>query len=297
MNATAKQVRVFVEVARAQSFADAAIVLHLSQPAVSLAVQNLEQIVGGKLFARSTRTLVLTPEGRAFLPTAQRLLTEWDNALADVNSLFTLRRGKLNMAVMPSFSQNLLPSIVGQYVQKYPDINLSIQDIVMEDAIASVLREHNEIAITFEAEQMDGVHFEPLFVDSFIAVYSDKLIRDDSKLAKNWRTVFEYPIVAMNRRSNVRRQVDQLIADEKLTGNIVAEANQLSTAAHIVHAGVGVGILPALCMQHIRALGLSYTALPESKLHRTVGVVTKQTVPLSSAAKRMVELLKENFNT
>ena len=74
MNVSIKQLQSFVAVARSQSFAEACTLVHLSQPALSISIKNLEEAVGGKLLARSTRSVALTPEGAEFLPVVQRLL-------------------------------------------------------------------------------------------------------------------------------------------------------------------------------------------------------------------------------
>ena len=68
MNVTIKQLQAFVAVAKSGSFAEACHLIHLSQPALSIAIKNLEDAVGGKLLARSTRSLALTPEGAEFFP-------------------------------------------------------------------------------------------------------------------------------------------------------------------------------------------------------------------------------------
>ena len=81
MNITLKQIRAFLAIAQLKSFAQACELLHISQPALSVSIKNLEQTVGGKLFARSTRTLALTPEGERFVPIARRLLADFDSAL------------------------------------------------------------------------------------------------------------------------------------------------------------------------------------------------------------------------
>ena len=81
MKATIKQLKAFVAAAQARNFAEAGSRVHLSQPALSIAIKNLEEIVGGRLLARTTRSLALTPEGEVFYPVAQRLLADWDNAL------------------------------------------------------------------------------------------------------------------------------------------------------------------------------------------------------------------------
>ena len=67
MNVSIKQLQAFVAVAKSQSFAEACTLVHLSQPALSISIKNLEEAVGGKLLARSTRSVALTPEGAEFL--------------------------------------------------------------------------------------------------------------------------------------------------------------------------------------------------------------------------------------
>ena len=90
MNITLKQLRTFITIAQSKSFAEASEILHLSQPALSISIKNLEETVGGKLLARSTRTLSLTPEGQIFLPTAKRLLADFDDAFIELAELFSL---------------------------------------------------------------------------------------------------------------------------------------------------------------------------------------------------------------
>ena len=280
------------------SFARAAEAMHLSQPAVSLAIQNLEQAIGGKLFARSTRSLELTPEGQAFFPTATRLLNEWEEALDDVNNLFTMQRGKLNMAVMPSFSTNVLPDLVRQYHQLYPQVNLSIQNIVMDDAIESVRKGRNELAISFASENMNGLNFTPLYDVTFMAVYSDHFLPNlkDVNLTDNWSALFDLPMVAMDKDSTVRRWLDETSQAQGLQSKIVAEVNQLDSLGQLVSMGIGVGIVPSLCADQMTQMGLHMQKISGEILRQPVGVVTKNQSPLSAAGKGMVELLKDSLS-
>ena len=298
MNVTIKQVTLFVEVARSLSFARAATAMHLSQPAVSLAVQNLEQAIGGKLFARSTRSLELTPEGRAFYPTATRLLNDWNEALDDVHNLFTMQRGKLNIAVMPSFSANVLPEFVRQYHEQYPKVNLSIQNIVMDDAIESVRKGRNELAISFASENMNGLDFTPLYDVTFMAVYSDHFLSklQHVDLTNDWSALFEFPMVAMDKDSTVRRWLDETTQAHNLQSQIVAEVNQLDSLGQLVSMGLGVGIVPSLCEGQMKQLGLHMQTISPEILRQPVGVVTRSQSPLSIAGQGMVDLLKSSLS-
>ena len=85
MNVTIRQLQCFAAVAKSGSFAEACTVLHLSQPALSIAIRNLEEVVGGKLLARTTRAVALTPEGSEFYLVAQRLLADWERSLEEAS--------------------------------------------------------------------------------------------------------------------------------------------------------------------------------------------------------------------
>ena len=132
MNITVKQLRGFLAVAQTQSFAEAAAGVHLSQPALSIAMKNLETELGGQLFARSTRAVALTPEGAELLPQVQRLLADWESVLAGTDQRLALQRGCLAIAAMPSYASNRLPQLLVKYGQRFSNISISVHDVVME---------------------------------------------------------------------------------------------------------------------------------------------------------------------
>ncbi len=116
---TVKQLRAFLAVAQSLSFAQAGERLHLSQPALSLAIKSLEESLGGPLLERTTRSVSLTPEGETLLPLALRLLADWDNTKM-LRQHFTLQLGKVSIAAMPSFAGNLLPLVLKTFRERHP---------------------------------------------------------------------------------------------------------------------------------------------------------------------------------
>src|SRR5690625_4280800 len=98
MQPTIRQLKAFVAIVEFGSFVEASEHLHLSQPALSIAIRKLEEAVGGVLFNRSPRGVQLTPEGRFFLPMARRLIGDWEEALGDLGELFNKQRGKVTLA-------------------------------------------------------------------------------------------------------------------------------------------------------------------------------------------------------
>ena len=135
---TIKQLRAFIAVARTFSFAEASVRVHLSQPALSLAIKKLEESLGGRLLNRTTRTIALTPEGQVLLPIAERLLAEWDSVEEELHQRFALQLGKIAIAAMPSFASSLLPQALLRYRALYPRINIEVHDVIAEHVVDMV---------------------------------------------------------------------------------------------------------------------------------------------------------------
>ncbi|MEH6473989.1 MAG: LysR substrate-binding domain-containing protein, partial [Halopseudomonas sp.] len=227
MNITHKQLRAFVAVARTRSFAEACGVVYLSQPALSIAIKNLEEAAGGRLLARTTRTLALTPEGEAFYPVALQLLADWDAAIEDLQNSFALRRGKVTVAAMPSFACNLLPQAIKAFREQYPAINVTVNDVVAEEVVGLVRSGRMELGVTFDPGDSEDLLFEPLFEDRFVAV----LPPDHPLLAKRtieWSELAANDLVLLQRPSSIRLLIEQHMADAGLVPSAIFEAHQLA---------------------------------------------------------------------
>ena len=290
MNVTVKQLRGFVAIAHTGSFAEACEQLYVSQPALSVSIRKLEEATGGLLFYRSTRSVVLTPEGREFLPVAKRLLGDWSEGLEDLRQLFTLQRGKISVAAMPSYASNCLPSVLAEYGQHFPNIAVTVLDVVMEEVIESVQSGRAELGITFRPDMLDGVDFQPLFSDRFIAVLppQHRLIE---KTQLRLKDLLSGTLVALNRGSSTRQWTDELIVKARLQPPQIFEAYQLTTVGAMVAAGLGVGLVPALCAGQMSGLGAVCRPISGPSIEREVGVFTRRRHALSSAAQALLKLL------
>lgn len=294
MNITVKQLRAFVAVAESSSFAEACERVHLSQPALSIAIRKMEEAAGGRLFERTTRALALTPEGLAFLPVARRLLADWTEAFDDLHRLFATQRGKLSIAVMPSFAINRFPRALVRYRECHPRINITVHDIVMEQVIESVRSGRTDIGVTFEPESCEGVDFTPLFTDRQVAILPPGHAAG-AKREVSWSMLARNPFIAMYRGSDYRRWTDAAMAAAGVQPHEIFEANQLATIARMVADGLGVAVVPELSSAHAAMIGAVVRPVRRPVIERRVGIFTRRRYPLSVAARRMKEILLEEF--
>ncbi|AZC17692.1 LysR family transcriptional regulator [Pseudomonas sp. CMR5c] len=289
---TVKQIRAFLAVAHSMSFALACERLHLSQSALSLTIKALEEGLGGRLFTRNTRNVALTPEGEALLPLARRLIADWDNAEDEMRQRFTLQRGRVTLAAMPSFAGNLLPPILKQFRARYPQVNVTVNDVINEQVLEMVRDREVELGVAFEPQDSTSLAFTPLYVDRFVAVVSR-----ESPLAQrseiDWQMLLQEPFITLQRPSTVRVMLEEHLRAQGVQLPVEFESHQLATVGRMVASGLGVSAVPALCAGQMRELGGHCITLGEPVVERAIGVLTKPGEELSTAAQALFDILRE----
>lgn len=280
-----KNMLAFIHAAESTTFAEAAEKLHVTQPALSSAIKKMEQQIGGLLFSRTTRRVELTPEGQTFLPTAKRLVSDWDEAIQDMQNLFAMNQGTLRIAAMPSFAESRLPISLKQYHKRWPNIRIRVMDVVMEDVIDAVLSGRAELGFTFEPDNMDGFEFSPIGQDQFIGVVPRNHPLSSAE-SVDWKTLLSYPFVAMNRESAVRRWTED-IAQAVGPLKIIAETSQLGSLGQLIAQGLGISVVPALCQQQMERKGLLCLPIDDKQLVKSVGIIRRQRGSVSIAAQAL----------
>lgn len=203
MKPSIKQLRAFVAVAQSSSLAEASERIHLSQPAISIALRKLEEAVGGALFSRTTRQLTLTPEGEAFLPVAVRLLNDWSEAFEDLEERFSKQRGKVTVAALPTLAAGLLPGIIAAFHARYPRINLSLHDVLAEQVSQMVREGRADLGLSVAPHDTEELAFEPVLMDRYVAVCpSGHPLLEQESVA--WRQLAGHPFIGINRLSSSR---------------------------------------------------------------------------------------------
>lgn len=285
------QVIAFTTVARKGSFAEAALQLHLSQPALSIAIKNLETSLGGKLFTRTTRLVEFTPEGKAFYPVARRLLSDWEQSIQDVRNHFALRRGKLDIAAIPTYTSNKLPAILAKFHQAHPDINVTVHDVVAENVIEMVREGRCELGITFDPSNALDLDFTALFDDKFVAILPDQHPLT-KKAQLTWREVLAYPHISLQRPAGTRELIERRLKEQGFNLAPAFETHQITSIGRMVNQGLGVSVVPSTSLPQMREMGLVSREITAPEINYKMGIVTRRQQALSVAASAMSKLIK-----
>ncbi|MDN3557523.1 LysR family transcriptional regulator [Halomonas maura] len=295
MNPSIKQLKAFVAVARSRSLAEASERVHLSQPALSIAIRKLEETVGGPLFARTTRQLSLTPEGEAFLPVALRLLNDWEEAFADLNELFSKQRGKITLAALPTLAAGLLPGIIADFRERYPRINLSLHDVLADEVNQQVREGRADLGFSVPPLASEDLVFEPLVVDRYVMIcpLEHPMLGQPSV---RWEQLAGFPFIGLNRLSSVRQDIDRIMEEVGQPLDILCDVNQIATVGRMVAAGLGIGVLPSLSFRQIATDGIEQRPLVAPTIRRELGIVMRRRDPLSAATSALKAMIRETAN-
>ncbi|WP_339488162.1 LysR family transcriptional regulator [Pseudomonas sp. EL_65y_Pfl2_R95] len=287
-----KQLRAFLAVAQSLSFAQASHNLHLSQPALSLAIKTLEESLGGALLVRTTRNVALTREGQVLVPLARRLVADWDNTEELLRQHFTLQLGRVAIAALPSFAASLLPVALKAFRDCHPNINVTVHDVINEQVVEMVRNHRVELGVVLEPQSLEGLTFTSLYLDRFIAVVpAGSELADYKEL--HWSDLLSQPFIALQRPSAVRSLLENSLSDRHGRLPVAFESHQLVTIGRMVSQGLGVSVVPSLCREQMQALGACCLPLDQPRIEQRVGLIHLAGSTLSAAAKALSEKLIE----
>jgi DNA-binding transcriptional LysR family regulator len=295
MDASLKQIRSFVAVARLKSFTRAASLLHVSQPTLTVQIRRLEDALGLRLLDRNTRTVDLTRIGREILPVFETMVQEFDGVLLGVRDVAEQRRGIVKLAALPSVAAGALPDVIRTFRELRPGVSFVLKDVVASRVLGLVRAEeadlgvmggeaaHADIEIVFTArDQMHAVFPAGHPIEHAASVTAVVLAT--------------YPLVMMDPDTSVRAIVDAAFNRVGLMPSPACEVTYLMTAVGMVRAGLGLAILPGSAREIQAEPGLRSRPIEDRNFSRDVTVIKKagRTLPPLSEtfAKHLVEALK-----
>lgn len=235
MNVTLRQLRVFIEVARLQSFSRAGDEIGLTQSAVSRCVRELESEIGLKLIDRTTREVQLTDVGGNLVSSVSRLLSDLDDALREIREIGEQRRGRVVVAASPTVACRLMPRVVAACVQQFPYVTLGLRDDVQSDVVRKVKSGEVDFGVIIGPFSDDDLLSETLMTDSFCVVS-----RDDHPLAARkqvtWKDLDGEQLVMLDYASGSRPLIDAVMQAQGVNATVVQELGHSATVFGLVEA-------------------------------------------------------------
>src|SRR6202046_108380 len=165
-----RHLRYFVAVAEELHFGRAAARLHLAQPPLSQQIRKLEELLGYALFARTSRSVSLTPAGEALLQRARRTLRNVQRDIDETRSIARGDVGSLHIGFVGSAMLASLPGIFRTYGKAYPQVRLHLHESFTSMVIEGLENGTLDAGILRDGDPWDGMHVTTIFTEPFVAV-------------------------------------------------------------------------------------------------------------------------------
>ena len=278
------QLRTFATVAHCGNIKDAAAQLARTPSAVSMALKQLEEELGGSLF-EADRKNALTPLGRYVLDSAEEELLRFDRAVAQMQAYAGNRIGRLELACVPTVAVHILPEVIREFLADRPEVQLEVWDMDSLSVRHAVERGEVDLGIASLNRTDGAVAYRPFFADDFGVVCAAGSPLTRLKRPLKWTDLGEETVIANG--------LSRAIADpayRKLEEGSRLMVRNVTSILALVRRGVGVTLLPSLSVPRDDKR-IRYLALAGSGIRRDVGVISRADSTLSPVAGAFCDVL------
>lgn len=286
---TLKQLRYFAALARHRHFGRAAEECHVSQPALSLQIQELEAVLGCQLVERRRNAMSLTETGAEVAERARRILLEANDLVDHARRRPGLLGGRLDLGVIPSIAPYLLPAALPLLQKRHPDLDLSLRETQTATLLDEVLGGQLDVALLSLPVEQAGLETLALFDDPFLLA-----MPASAGLAPSQALAGE-TLLLLEEGHCLREQALSLCRLPQGGGRRQYGASSLSTIMQMVANGFGSTLLPtmALPVELRRGMPVKLYRFREPAPSRSIGLVWRRTSPRKADFEALATIFSE----
>ncbi len=294
---TFRQLRVFVEVARHLSFVRAAEALHLTPPAVTMQVKELESAIELPLFDREGRKVSLTTAGEYFLVYAKRMLATLKDADDAMARFRKLESGLLSVGMVGT-AKYFVPRLLTRFREEHPGVELRLRVGANREELVSMLQLGEvDLAVMGRPPKEMAMRAEPFAAHPhvFVAPPGHPIGAVGHPPVS---AVANYPLIVRESASGTRALMDRFFQDHRVEPRIAMEMPSNETIKQAVMAGMGLSFLSLHTLGlELRSKLIDLVPVEHTPIVRTWNMVHMQSKLLSPAAEALRYFILEHGET
>lgn len=281
-----RDLKTFLAIANAGSFVAAARSVYRTQSAVTAQIQALEEQLGLTLFDRSTRPPTLTDEGRSFLPKVLNVVAEYDRLFSEPQTEYL--RGNLRFGVVPSVITGLTPRVLVMLRDRYPGLHVELAMGLSAELADRVRRNLLDVALVSDPlEKGFSLQWSPFLREPLVLVAPiDAPVQPVQDLLE------KYPFIRYTRHAWVGQLIEKQLKHQKLKVHETMMLDTLEAIIGMVHAGIGVSIVPMRLIEPVGSPAVRRMTLPGPTVYRTLGLIEIQDHPKSALTAVLLGVLQ-----
>ncbi len=260
-----RRLKVFHTVAGVLSFTRAAEMLHMTQPAVTHQIRQLEEEFNARLFDRTNNRISLTEAGESVLVHADKILALYDDMKETVKTLTGDRTGLVTIGASTTIAEYMLPGLLGGFKQQFPDVQIRLR-VANTDAVVAMVAD-NSIDLGVVEGEVDNqlLRVEHCQQDELQVIVRPDHVLSAQKSVKPSDLV-DYPFIHREDGSGTRSVIERYFSEHGVDENTLNRPFELGSTEAIkgaVQAGVGITIVSRatlskeLALGHLKALPLA----------------------------------------
>jgi DNA-binding transcriptional LysR family regulator len=269
-----RHLRYFLALAEDLSFTRAADRLHVSQPPFSLQIRQLEQEVGARLFARTSRRVELTPAGQAFLIDARAILERVDASIKRAAAIESGLAGRIEMGLSGSHFFGPLPTLIAGYSRAYADVSITLLEMKPAMQLEALRERRIDLSISRTPVNDTVLKSTRLWADPIVAA-----VPRGHPLARRKRLTLvdlrDEPFIMLRLDTSAYAQhIRDCCVQAGFAPRVVHHVSELAAVLSLVAAGMGVALVP-VSVTHIYTNAINFITLGSNELHSDVYAVQR----------------------
>lgn len=292
INLGPRDLEAILAVAQHGSFRAAAAALSLSQPSVSARVRHAEDILGVKLFHRTTRRVTITRHGERLAQRAEQAMAELLALAKEFKEESRLQRGRVIVGATPSISSSILPRTIQRFRKRWPGIEVVLQDDFFARALDRVHVGEVDFAVTPIVEGDERFECEPLTQERFVL-----LVPEVHPLARGRTVALEaatrFPVLTLPLGTGTRDMLTAAYHSAGLAFRPAFETHNMMSVVALVKAGFGVAYVPSGVLPLFDMGGLKMLQVRDAALTLTISITRARGRAVQPPAEAFVQSLHE----
>lgn len=283
-----QQIRYFLAVAELRNFTRAAERCHVAQPSLSQQIKKLEQELGGPLFHRMGRQILLTEQGQLLEGKAKKILMEHENAIQQVSDSF-YKNSTVTLGAIMTIAPYLIPELL-QNLAENEFTSLRIEENYTEALIEKVRRGRLDFAIMSSPLKEPDLLVQVLGNERFLAVMPTDHPLNQRPGKVTLEELLREPFLELSNIHCAGKQIHEICQLSSNQRNTVFLSSQIETIRRLVIQGRGVTILPRMSLHGHTGLGIK--EIDGLSLEREITLVQHPDRYLSKSAQELQQTLK-----
>ena len=293
MNVNFELYRIFYAVANANNITKAAEELMISQPAISKSIKKLEEQLGGQLFVRTKRGVILTDDGKEFYNYIKQAMEYIYNAENKFTDLINLNTGTIKIGVSTTLTKEFLLPYIEIFHKKYPKIDIQIVTNITTELIPKLRNGLIDIIIF---NVVDSVIEKDIEVIRCREVHDCFVVNESYKEVLNKKVSLKelnnYPLILQSKGSNTRGFIDSFAKENSVVLKPNVELASYSLVVEFAKIGLGIGYATKEYIKNeLESKKLFEIDLVEKIPSRFIGIAISKTHLPSFSAKKLIEII------